>query len=164
MTWKDSTGVSESTTKVQIYCSDDAKQQWEEEVESQGYKSLSTYLFELIQEARAYREEGFLSHHQSEEQIEELEQRIETLEKQLDRKEKRDSGNVQIDDPEFLYRFLDYRYKTLDKIMREIVESGALDDMIRKPVEDQLYFLASQEEVEYNRGHGWKLKDGDRDG
>lgn len=157
MSWKDSAGVKESTTKVQVYCAEDAKAQWEDEIEERGYNSLSSYLLELIQEARAYREQGFLAHHQTEEQIEQLQQRIETLEHQLEKKEKQDSGSIRVDDPEFLYRFLDRRYKTLEQILREITESGALDDLIRQPVEDRLYFLASQDRVEYERGNGWKL-------
>ncbi len=154
-------GVSESTARVPIYCPEEEKETWKEEVENQGYKSLSTYFFELIQEARAYREAGFLSHQQNEERIEELNQRIETLETQLEKKEQRESGKVQIDDPEFLFRFIDTQHKTLEEILKAIVESGALNDLIRKPVEDQLYFLAAQDRVEYKQGHGWKLKGGE---
>lgn len=160
MTWKDTAGVADSTTKVQIYCAEDAKEEWEDEVEERDYRSLSTYLYELIQEARAYREQGFLAHHQSEEKIEQLQDRIGTLEQQLEKKEQQDSGRIQVDDPEFLFRFLDHRHRTLDEILQAIVESGALDDLIRKPIEDQLYFLASQDRVDYERGHGWKLTNG----
>jgi hypothetical protein len=161
MSWKDTVGISESTTKVQVYCPEDAKQEWENEVQEHGYKSLSTYLLELIQEARAYRADGFLAHQESEQQIEKLEETVEKLEQQLEKKEQRDSGHIQIDDPEFLYRFIDTQHRTLEEILKSIVESGALNDLIRKPVEDQLYFLASQDRVEYKQGHGWKLKGGD---
>lgn len=162
MSWKDTVGLSESTGKVQVYCPKDAKEQWKQETQDHGYKSMSAYLFELIQEARAYRADGFLAHHESEQQIEELKQEVERLEQQLEKKEQRDSGHVQIDDPEFLYRFIDTQHKTLDEILKAIVESGALNELIRKPVEDQLYFLAAQDRLEYKHGHGWKLTGGDQ--
>ena len=158
--WKETLNLPESTTKATLYCSETDKEKWDREVEEQGYKSRSTYLYELIQEARAYRQQGFLSHHDSEEKIEELEQEIERLEKQLENQEQKDSGRTQVDDIDFLEKFLEQQYKTLDQLLREIVESGALDDLIRKQVEDQLYFLAQQNRVEYQRGHGWKLTNG----
>jgi len=155
--WKDSTNLPESTTKVTLYCSEDDKEEWSQEVEEKGYKSRSKYLYELIQEARAYREQGFLAHHESEEKIEELKQKIEHLEKRLENQEQQSSGRTTVDDVDFLEKFLGDTYKPLDQILREIVESGALDDLIRKRVEDQLYFLAQQDRVEFERGHGWKL-------
>ena len=156
--WKESVNIPESTTKATLYCSEDDKEEWDEEVEEQGYRSRSTYLYELIQEARAYREQGFLAHHESEEKIEELKQKIEHLENQLENQEQQSSGRTTVDDIDFLEKFLGDTYKPLDQILREIVESGALDDLIRKRVEDQLYFLAQQDQVEFERGHGWKLK------
>lgn len=158
--WKDSTNLPESTTKVTLYCSKDDKEEWSQEVQEKGYKSRSKYLYELIQEARAYREQGFLAHHESEEKIEELKQKIEHLEKRLENQEQQSSGRTKVDDVDFLEKFLEETYKPLDQILREIVESGALDDLIRKQVEDQLYFLAQQNRVEFERGHGWKLSNG----
>ena len=158
--WKDSVNIPDSTTKVTLYCSEDDKDEWSQEVEEKGYKSRSKYLYELIQEARAYREQGFLAHHESEDKIEELKQEIEHLENQLENQEQQSSGRTQVDDIDFLEKFLEDTYKPLNQILREIVESGALDDLIRKQVEDQLYFLAQQDRVEFERGHGWKLKNG----
>jgi len=155
--WKDRIGLSESTDKVTLYCSKTDKEEWTSEADEKGYKSRSKYLYELIQEARAYREQGFLAHHESEEKIEELEQEIEQLEDRLENQSKQSSGRTMVDDVDFLEKFLEDTYKPLDQVLREIVESGALDDLIRSRVEDQLYFLAEQDRVEYERGHGWKL-------
>jgi uncharacterized small protein (DUF1192 family) len=155
--WKETTGVADSTAKVTLYCSKSDKEEWTREVDEKGYNSRSKYLYELVQEARAYREQGFLAHHESEEKIEELQQEIERLEDRLENQEKQSSGRTQVDDVDFLENFLEDTYKPLDQILREIVESGALNDLIRERVEDQLYFLAQQNRVEYERGHGWKL-------
>jgi hypothetical protein len=81
-----------------LYCSEDDKEEWYQEVEEQGYRSRSAYLYELIQEARAYREQGFLAHHESEEKIEELKQKIEHLENRLENQEQQSSGRTTVDD------------------------------------------------------------------
>lgn len=50
-----------------------------EETEEQGYGSRSKYLYELIQEARAARQEGFLAYSQNESKVEELQLQVEQL-------------------------------------------------------------------------------------
>ncbi|WP_231751216.1 hypothetical protein [Halogeometricum sp. CBA1124] len=109
--WKESVNLPESTTKVSLYCSEDDKEEWDEEVEEKQYKSRSKYLYELIQEARAYRDQGFLAHHESEERIEELKQEIESLENRLENRERQSSGQTEVDDVDFLEKFLDDTYK-----------------------------------------------------
>lgn len=131
----------------------------------EGYRSTSKYLYELVREARAYRQQGYLAYHQSEAQIDELKSQIEELETQLERERKKESTTTKIDDIDLLEQFLSTEYQTLPEILQDTVESGSLDNLIRKPVEDELYFFASQDRVEYERGHGWRLTDGgDGDG
>lgn len=158
--WQEATNVKEATERVVIYCHKNEKEEWAKEADENGYKSRSTYLYELIKEARAYRSQGFLARKENKERVEELEAQVEHLEAQLNQEEKKSSGRVEINDPEFLYRFIDTDYKKFEEILKAIVESGALNDLIRKPVEDQLYFLASQNRVEYKTGWGWKLSKG----
>jgi hypothetical protein len=55
---------------------------------------------------------------------------------------------------------LTQQYQSLEEVIRGIIESGMLDDALRTPVENQLYFLAAQDLVEYERGWGWKLVNG----
>lgn len=155
--WKKTAGLPESTTRVPIYCDESHKEEWKEEAEEKGYNSMSKYLYELVQEARAYREEGFLSHHQSRKRIAELQEEVDELRDKLE-KEKQTSTTEEIDEVDFLERFLTHQYQPLNSILEDIAESGVLDDIIRKPVEDQLFHLAQQDRVEYKRGHGWKLK------
>jgi uncharacterized small protein (DUF1192 family) len=163
--WKQTSGLAADSTVAQIVCKEPDKEEWDEEAEEKGYRSTSKYLYELVQEARAYREQGFLGAHRSDERIGELESEIERLEKRLERESQRAGSESQIDDIDFLEQFLTTNYKTLPEILREITESGTFDNLIRKPVEDELYYLASRERVEYERGHGWRLVDGgDADG
>lgn len=158
--WHKRTGVSEDTARIAIVCKEDDRKQWTEEAQEHGYKNRSQYLYDLIQEARAYRQEGFLSHHQSEHQIEELENQVTTLKHRLAEKEKKHAGTQLVDDPQFIQKFLTTNYQSLSQILKDIVETGALDGLIRKQVEDQLYYLTAQDQVTYRRGHGWKLVNG----
>ncbi len=64
--WETEVGLSEETTYVAIYPSRKHAEEWMEEAEEQGYGSRSKYLYELIQEARAARQEGFLAYSQNE--------------------------------------------------------------------------------------------------
>lgn len=156
--WKKTAGLPESTTRVPIYCDESHKEEWMEEAEEKGY-SMSRYLYELVQEARAYREEGFLSHHQSKKRIAELQEEVDELRRKLE-EEKQTGTTEEVGEVDFLERFLTHQYQPLNNILEDIAESGVLDDVIRKPVEDQLFHLAQQDRAEYKRGHGWKLKEG----
>ena len=158
--WQERTGVSEDTVRVPIVCKEDDRETWTKEAEKNGYQNRSRYLYDLIQEARAYRQEGFLSRERSEERIEKLEAEIAALENRVEREEKKQAGEALVDDPAFVKRFLTTNYRRLPDILQDIVESGALDGIIRKKVEDQLYYLAQRDEITYERGWGWKLTDG----
>ena len=161
--WKQTSGLAADSTVAQIVCKEPDKQEWDEKAEEKGYRSTSKYLYELVQEARAYRQQGYLAHHRSEEKIAELKARIKELETQLEREQNQESDTTEIADRDFLEKVLSAEYQTLPEIVRAIVESGELDNQIRKPVEDELYYLASQNLVEYERGHGWRLTDGGDD-
>lgn len=157
--WEKSMGLAPGSTRVTLTCSKTEREQWAEDAEKNGYSSRSAYLYDLIQEARSYREQGFLAHHDSEQRIKELEAQVDALEQQLNHEQQKRGGRLEVDDATFLTRFLDDQYQPLPVILQRVVESGALDDLIRKRVEDQLYFLASQDRVEYEPGHGWKYTD-----
>jgi len=94
--WKETAGLAADSTVAQIVCKEPDK----------GYRSTSKYLYELVQEARAYRQQGYLAHHQSEEKIAELKSRIKELETQLKREKKKESGTTDIDVQVFLNFFL----------------------------------------------------------
>jgi hypothetical protein len=77
--WETEVGLSEETTYVALYPSRKHAEEWMEEAEEQGYGSRSKYLYELIQEARAARQEGFLAYSQNESKVEELQLKVEQL-------------------------------------------------------------------------------------
>ena len=152
--------LADETVLVHLYVDERHKAAWKEAAPRHGYTSMSKYLYDLILEARSYRDQGFLAHHDSEARIADLEAQIQDLEDQLDQERVKQSGRVSIDDPAFVQQFLTDQYQPLARIMQRVLESGALDDLVRKRIEDQLYFLASQDRVTYESGHGWKLVDG----
>jgi Arc/MetJ family transcription regulator len=160
--WKENMGMSQDTGLVKIYAPMSHKETWQQEADEKNYKSTSKYLHELIQEARAIRDEGFLAPQSSEQEVQRLKKKIEELEDRLakTRQQKRDS--VTIDDAAFLKQFLTEEYQTYDEVLRRVVESDTVDELLREPIEDELYFLAAREEVEFEHGHGWRLAGGEK--
>lgn len=157
--WQAQTDVADDTVRVTIVCKDHHRDTWDEEADEQGYKNRSRYLYHLIEEARAYRQNEIRGPEHAEQRIQELQSEVERLQTQLEQERKKQGGRPAIDDIDFLETFLDTTYKPLEQILKEIVESGVLNDLIRKRVEDQLYYLASHDEVQFERGWGWKLTD-----
>lgn len=68
--------LADETVLVHLYVDERHKAAWKQDAPRQGYTSLSKYLYDLILEARSYRKQGFLAHHDSEERIAELEAEI----------------------------------------------------------------------------------------
>jgi hypothetical protein len=81
--WKKTMGLAADSTVVQITCKERDKDAWTEEAEDYGYSSRSTYLYELIQESRRYRREGFLSREQAKQKMDDLEAEIVRLTAEL---------------------------------------------------------------------------------
>jgi hypothetical protein len=90
--WETEVGLSEETTYVAIYPSRKHAEQWMEEAEKQGYGSRSKYLYELIQETCAARQEGFLAYSQNESKVEELQHKVEQLQDDLENARNSDRG------------------------------------------------------------------------
>jgi hypothetical protein len=126
----------------------------------ENYKSTSKYLHELIQEARAIRDEGFLAPQGSDQEVQRLKKKIEELEDRLAQAKQQSRDSVTIDDAAFLKQFLTEEYQTFDEVLQKVIESDTLDELLREPVEDELYFLAAREEVEFEYGHRWRLANG----
>lgn len=156
--WEAEMGLSEATTQLTFYPAKRHKEEWAEEARRQNYSSLSKYLYDLILEGRSYRRESVRSSGTNDERIEQLEAEIDALETELEREQMKNGGRRTVDDRAFLMPFLTPEYQTLDEILRAVVESGALEWVVRKRIEDKLYYLAVRDQVEYQPGHGWKLE------
>lgn len=154
--WKQSGGFAADTEVAQVVAKENDIKEWDEEADRNN-KSRSKYLYTLIQEARAYREHGFLGAEGDQARIKELEEEISRLEVRLQEKESESTEAVSFDPSTLKENVLSENYQSLEEVLRRIVESGILDDALRQPVENQLYFLAARDEVEYKRGWGWKL-------
>ncbi|MFA9417954.1 hypothetical protein [Natrinema sp. HArc-T2] len=92
----------------------------------------------MIQEARAFHQEGFLAYDKNESEVEELQLQIEQLE-------------------EFVTAFLTDRYQPFERLLNEITSSGVLVGVVKDAVEEQLFDLADQGKVEYKQGYGSRL-------
>lgn len=160
--WKETSGFAEDTEVAQIVCKEEDLEEWDEEADKAGL-SRSKYLYKLIQEGRAYREHGAMRTGGDQKRIQELKEEVAQLEERLEEKESESSAAISFE-PDTLRAVLTDSYQELDEILRRIVESGVMDEALRQPVENQLYFLAAQDEVDYERGWGWKLADSDNGG
>jgi IMP dehydrogenase/GMP reductase len=152
--------MSQDTGLVKIYVPMSHKETWQEEADEKNYKSNSKYLHELIQEARAIRAEGFLAPQGSDQEVQRLKKKIEELEDRLAQARQQNRNSVSIDDAAFLKQFLTEEYQRFDEVLQKVVESDTVDELLREPVEDELYFLAAREEVKFEHGHGWRLASG----
>jgi inactivated superfamily I helicase len=152
--------LSEDRCEVDIYPEEDLAEEWRSEAEEQN-SSLSQYLQKLINEARSYREHGLVGTGDTgQKRIQELEEKVQRLEKRLEQKESESTDSITFDPETLKQEVLTQQYQSLEEVIRGIIESGMLDDALRTPVENQLYFLAAQDLVEYERGWGWKLVNG----
>jgi len=157
--WKQSGGFAADTEVAQIVCKETDLEEWDEEAEEQG-KTRSKYLYDLIQEARSYREHGFLGAQGDQKRIQELEEEVNRLEARLEEKESESSEAISFDPSTLKNEVLTDNYQPLEEVLRGIIESGILDDALRQPVENQLYFLAARDEIKFRRGFGWKIDEG----
>ena len=156
--WKETLGLADDSTRVQIICKEQHRDEWTKEADEKGYSSRSSYLYELIEEARAYRKEGFLGWEHAQERIEELESEVEQLESELDKK--KEANKSPLSNPATVKRHLSANYRPLSDIVDEFLQEEDLEQVLRPAIEDTLYALAGQDEVEYQRGHGWRLMEG----
>lgn len=146
------------TERVSIYCTASDKEQWTTEAEEAGYGSRSEYLFELVQESRRYREIGFLSREQKQEEIRRLKSEIERLEAEVENEANRGRELIQsLENPEMVKRMLSSQYQPLSVLVDALLTHDAVAVDARDPVERALFQLAQRDEVEYQRGHGWRL-------
>jgi len=158
--WKENMGMSQDTGLVKIYVPMSHKETWHKEADEKNYKSASKYLHELIQEARAIGDEGFLAPQGSDQEVQRLEKKIGELEDRLAEANQQNRDSVTIDDAAFPKQFLTEEYQTFDEVLQKVIESDTVDELLREPIEDELYFLAAREEVEFEHGHGWRLANG----
>lgn len=154
--WKKTSGFADDTEVAQVVCKEEDLKKWDEEASG----NRSKYLYTLIQEARAYRKHGFGTTEGDQARIQELEDQVQRLQARLEEKDSESSETISFEPSTLKNEVLTQQYQSLQEILQKIIESGILDDALRQPVENQLYFLAAQDEVKFERGWGWKLEDG----
>lgn len=147
--------LSEDRCAVKIYPREEVAEQWDEEADEQNI-SRSRYLQNLINEARSYREHGIVQTDGSQKRVQELEERVHELENRLEEKEAESTEAISFEPSTLKQEVLSDQYQSLEEVLRTVVESGILDEALRQPVENKLYFLAARDEVKFRRGHGWK--------
>lgn len=115
--------LADNTVLVHLYVDERHKAAWRDAAPRHGYTSMSKYLYDLILKARSYRDQGFLTHHDSENRIADLKVQIQGLEDQLDQERVKQSGRISIDDSAFIQQFLTNQYQPLAQIMQRVLKA-----------------------------------------
>jgi Glu-tRNA(Gln) amidotransferase subunit E-like FAD-binding protein len=152
--------LDDETAKAQLYPHEEHKKEWQQEAEEVG-QSLSRYLYDLIQEARAYREGDLPVITSKDERVEELQNRIQELEEELDEARQQQQGGSKLTVSDLVEKELSGQYKTIDEILDDVKASDKVTQHLRRRIEDQLYSLTEEGEAEFQRGHGWRLAEGE---
>jgi hypothetical protein len=165
--WEDRAGLADETTSVRFYINETYKQRL---VEESGDRSLSSYIRELIGEARYIRNTGYDEFNEESERIQELEDKAERLRTQLEEAQQTNSatedadaksGSERLIDEEIVLNALDDRPQSLQQIVDRVLDSEQFHNLIAGHVEAVLYDLAAEDQAEYDRkpggtGTGWK--------
>lgn len=151
--------LDDETTKAQLYPHEDHKDEWQEEAETVG-QSLSQYLYDLIQEARAYREGDMPIITSEDERVQELESRIEELQNELDQARQRHQTGSKLSISDLVEQELSEQYKTVDEVLDDVKASDQVTQHLRRQIEEQLYGLTEDGKAEFQRGHGWRISEG----
>lgn len=129
---------------VKTYAVADVKQEWKVEAEQEGL-SLSRYIHNLIQEARALRKQGRLKLGDRR-RVEELQQELDELQTELENRNQirsdPNNGSAVIQ-PKTLEDLVTEEYKPLDHLLRQLVESDAFRSRLRTELKSELYQLAN---------------------
>lgn len=159
--WKQQCNMNEDTALVKSYVPEAVKESWKNEAEEQGFSSLSKFVAAKVEQACAQEQ---VEKTGNDEEVEQLQQRIAELEDQLEEARAKSapakSATISILEDGEVKQNLSHSCKTLEEILRDLVEDVAVDRLIREPVETRLYELAADQEVEFQRGAGWRLKNG----
>lgn len=154
--WKSSTGVSDDTEQVQLYTPKSHKQDWQQEAEQRN-DSMSSYLQDLIQEARFLREQGQLQIGDRR-QVEQLQNRIEELESQTQQTPDPDHAqqHQELVTTGIVQDVISDSYQPLDHLVTEVLEHPDIRGHIKRSLEAELYRLGEHGQTAFRRGNGWK--------
>lgn len=166
--WEDRAGLADETTSIRVYISEARKQRL---VEESGDRSLSSYIRELIGEARYIRNTGYEEFNEESERIRELENEVERLRAELKEAQQTnsttedadtESGSERLIDEEIVIDALEDRSQSLQQIVDKVLDSERFHKLVAGHVEAVLYDLAAEDAAVYDRkpggaGTGWKI-------
>lgn len=161
--WKKNIDLSKTTGYIQIYTDQNLKQKLEKHAEKQG-KTLSSYLelkllliLRLEEETKGSTETLVQESINGEQPT--SKQKIKQLEKQLELERSKTTIDLSFDENQLEENILTNQFKTFEEIKAEIAKQGLLDEAVLKPLENQLWKLSAAGKAEYDRVHGWRLKE-----
>lgn len=148
--------LHENTTRAELFPAEQHKEEWREEAEHEG-TSLSGYLYELIQEARMYRDSGAPFIQTQDQTVKQLQNKIDDLQTQLEDAREANGGRTHLSIDDLVTQVLDQQYQSLDELTERISASDEVTNHLQGQIENRLYSLAENGQAEYQRGHGWRV-------
>ncbi|UDF60527.1 hypothetical protein [Halobacterium sp. BOL4-2] len=150
--------LHKNTTRAELFPAKQHKEEWWEEAEHEG-SSLSRYLYDLIQEARMYRDSGAPFIQTQDQTVKQLQNKIDDLQTQLEEARQGGGGRTHLSIDDLVTRVLDQQYQSLDELIERVSASDDVTQHLQRQIENRLYALAENGQVEFQRGHGWRLKE-----
>lgn len=157
--WHDQAGLADETTSARIYPTRRQKKRWETEKPEE--LSLSRYIISLVEEARLERSnEAGDTDPESDKEKEQLKNRVQELEALLQEQTPEDDGDTIAVDQETVLQCVDSTPKQFHEILQQVIENTDIQKLLGDSVENQLYSLAENGDIRFNRrGGGWQIRE-----
>lgn len=111
--------LHKNTTRAELFPAKQHKEEWWEEAEHEG-SSLSRYLYDLIQEARMYRDSGAPFIQTQDQTVKQLQNKIDDLQTQLEEARQGVGGQTHLSIDDLITRVLDQQYQSVDELMERV--------------------------------------------
>ena len=111
--------LHENTTRAELFPAKQHKEEWWEEAEHE-WSSLSRYLYDLIQEARMYRDSGVPFIQTQDQTVKQLQNKIDDLQTQLEEARQGVGGQTHLSIDDLITRVLDQQYQSVDELMERV--------------------------------------------
>jgi prefoldin subunit 5 len=107
-----------------------------------------------------YRDSGAPFIQTQDQTVKQLQNKIDDLQTQLEEARQGGGGRTHLSIDDLVTRVLDQQYQSLDELIERVSASDDVAQHLQRQIENRLYALAENGKVEFQRGHGWRLKEG----
>lgn len=162
--WTKDLDLSRKDSTIQVYTDDTLVQQIKTYANRRDL-SQSQAAANLLLEGLLSANTGGQGRQPSQTSPSELQERVQELEEKLEAERNSEAAGLGNFEPrDVKNRLLTDQYQSFDELKAQLSKSGLIDEAVLQPLENQLWKLVAWNEAEFQRGHGWKLLDGENGG